>query len=104
MPDGASRSRTTVNAAERVWLSPEAERDRTELPAPLRRRVNAAIRNLKNDPSWSPPFRLPAPAGSRHSGCFVDLTLAAEAIQIIYRIHDDGAEVEIVRLARIPMM
>ena len=66
--------------------------------------MNAAILALKNDPSWLPSLRLPAPANSRHAGCFVDRSLASVAIQIIYRIHDHGAEVEIVRLARIPMM
>jgi len=97
----ASRSRATVSPAERIWLSPEAEQDRTSLPAQLRRQVNAAILRLKNDPTWSPPQRLPAPADSRHSGCIVDLTLASRAIVIVYRIHDRGAEVEIVRIERI---
>ena len=94
----------TVSAAERIWLSPEAEVERTSLSAPLRRKVNAVLLDIKNDPTWLPFLRLPAPANSRHPGCIVDLTLAADAIQIIYRLHDHGAEVEVVHIARIPMM
>lgn len=101
MQASASSSRATVSAAERIWLSPEAEQDRTSLSAPLRRKVNAAILSLKNDPAWYPPVRLLAPADSRHSGCIVDLSLAYARIVIIYRLHDHGTEVEIVRIERI---
>lgn len=100
----ACRSRPSVRTAEHLWLSPEAAQDRANLPAPLRHKVNLALANIKLDPTpFFPGMRLPAPADSRNAGFTVDLSLAFSDIEIVYRILNGGAEVEVVRIVRVPL-
>lgn len=74
-------------------LSPDAKETLDGLTKSAKERVASAITAIEDDPSWKPPLRFVAPAGSKHHGCIIDL--AASPYGIIYKIVDDGLAVEI---------
>ena len=76
-----------------------AEDARIHLPVALRHDVNAALRLIKADPDWFPGIRHIAPAGTRHAGLMVDVSV--RGVAIVYEIHVKVREVEIVDINRI---
>jgi hypothetical protein len=98
-PARGLNSSRTINPAERLYLSPLAEVARNQLPASLRHDVNAALRLIKADPDWIPGVRHIAPAGSRHQGLMVDVSVTGVAI--VYEVHAKDRAVEIIDISRI---
>ena len=65
----------------------------------LRHDVNAALRLIRADPDWIPGIRHIAPAGSRHQGLMVDLSV--RGVAIVYEVHAKVRAVEVIDINRI---